>query len=98
MANIRHPNFILGIVAMILGMIAIGFRSNREHSTGDILAIASAVLAFISWVWAIFEVQTTNTLQGTQRMFWRIIVVAIPFVGGLLYHLLHGKKGTIVDS
>jgi drug/metabolite transporter (DMT)-like permease len=97
MANIRHPNFILAVLAIILGIVAIGFRSNRDNSTGDVLNIASAVLAIISWIWSIIEVQTTDTLKGSQRKVWRIAVIAIPFVGGMLYHLMHSKKNTIVD-
>jgi ABC-type xylose transport system permease subunit len=97
MANIKHPNFILAIVAIILGLVSIGFRSNSDNSVGDILSIAAAVLAIVSWIWSIFEVQTTNTLQGSQRKFWRIAVIAIPFAGGIIYHLMHSKRNTIVD-
>ena len=97
MANIRHPNFILGVVAVLFHVIAIGLRANREHGTADVLTIIGAVLMFVSWVWSIFEVQKTDTLEGSQKKFWRIAVVAIPFVGGILYHLLHSKRNTIVD-
>ncbi len=97
MANIKHPNFIVAIVAIILGLMSIGFRSNRENSVGDILSISAAVLAIVSWVWSIFEVQTTSTLQGSQRKIWRIVVVAVPFAGGILYHLMHSRRNSIVD-
>jgi hypothetical protein len=97
MANLRHPNFILGVVAVVLHAIAIGLRVNRNNALADILAIGGAALMLISWVWSIFEVQRTDTLEGSQRKFWRIAVVAIPFVGGMLYHFLHSKRNTIVD-
>lgn len=97
MGNIRHPNFILGIVAVLLHAIAIGFRANRDHHTGDILSITGSVLMLVSWVWSIIEVQRTDTLLGSQKKFWRIAVIAIPFAGGMLYHLLHSKRNTIVD-
>jgi drug/metabolite transporter (DMT)-like permease len=97
MANTRHPNFILGIIAIIAGAAAIGFYANKENSTGSIFIIITAVLGVISWVWSIIEVQKTNTLQGSQKKFWRIAVIAVPFVGGMLYHLLHSKPDTIVD-
>ncbi|HZH63661.1 MAG TPA: hypothetical protein VEY10_02140 [Flavisolibacter sp.] len=97
MANIKHPNFILAIAAIILGLLSIGFRANRNNSVGDILSIVAAGMAIISWIWSIFEVQTTDTLQGSQRKFWRIAVIAIPFAGGILYHLMHSKRNTIVD-
>jgi lipopolysaccharide export LptBFGC system permease protein LptF len=97
MANIRHPNFILGVVAVMFHVIAIGLRANREHNTANVLTIIGAALMLVSWVWSIFEVQKTDTLEGSQKKFWRIAVVAIPFVGGILYHLLHSKRNTIVD-
>lgn len=97
MANIRHPNFILAIIAVLFHVIAIGMRANRHSEAGDILTIIGAVLMFVSWVWSIFEVQKTNSLEGSQKKFWRIAVVAIPFVGGVFYHLLHSKPNTIVD-
>ena len=97
MANIRHPNFLLGIIAVMCHVIAIGLRANRNNSAGDVLTIIGAALMLISWVWAIFEVQNTDSLEGSQKKFWLIAVIAIPFVGGILYHLLHSKRNTIVD-
>ena len=97
MANIRHPNFLLGVVAVLFHVIAIGLRANRNNSAGDVLTIIGAVLMLISWVWSIFEVQNTDTLEGSQKKFWRIAVIAIPFVGGIFYHLLHSKRNTLVD-
>lgn len=82
---------------MLLGIVAIGFRGVRESSVGHWVQIGAALLALISWVWAIIEVQTTDTLEGSQRKVWRIAVIAIPFVGGILYHMLHSKKGQIID-
>lgn len=97
MANLRHPNFILGIVAILLLGVSIAFRNNRESGTGDILWIVTAVLMVISWIWSIIEVAKTDTLEGGQKIVWTIAVVAIPFAGGMLYHWLHSKPNTIVD-
>jgi len=97
MANTRHPNFILGILSIIVGAAAIGFYVRKDSSTADILVFITAIMGVTSWVWSIVEVQRTDTLLGSQKKFWRIIVIAIPFMGGLLYHLLHSKKDTIVD-
>jgi hypothetical protein len=97
MANIRHPNFILGIVAILLHGIALGLRTSRNHQVADILTIVGSVLMLVSWVWSVFEVQKTDTLQGSQKKFWLIAVISIPFAGGMLYHILHSKRNTIVD-
>ena len=97
MANTRHPNFILGILSIIVGAAAIGFYANKDGETGVILIYITALMGVVSWIWSIIEVQKTDTLQGSQKKFWRIAVIAIPFVGGMLYHLLHSKRNTIVD-
>lgn len=97
MANLRHPNFILGIVAIVILVASIAFRNNRENGIGNILVIVTAVLMTISWIWSIIEVSRTNTLEGGQKIVWTIAVVAVPFVGGMLYHWLHSKPNTIVD-
>ncbi|GAA4730950.1 PLDc N-terminal domain-containing protein [Flavisolibacter ginsenosidimutans] len=97
MTNLRHPNFILGLVAIFVLVLSIGFRNNRDNNTGDVLIIISAVLMTVSWIWSIFEVQKTDTLEGGQKVVWLIAVIAIPFVGGMLYHWLHSKRNTIVD-
>jgi uncharacterized membrane protein len=97
MANTRHPNFILGILSIIVGAAAIGFYASRENATADVLVIITAIMGVTSWIWSIFEVQRTDSLLGSQKKFWLIAVIAIPFVGGMLYHLLHSKKDTIID-
>ncbi len=97
MANIRHPNFILGVIAVILLIVSIGFRTSRNNQIADILTIGAFALMLISWIWSIFEVQTTDTLKGSQRKFWSIATIAIPFIGGMLYHMMHSKRNTIVD-
>jgi hypothetical protein len=97
MANIRHPNFILGIIAVLLHVVAIGFRTSRNNEIGDILAIGGFGLMFVSWVWSIIEVIGTDTLAGSQKKFWLIGTIAIPFIGGMFYHMMHSKRNTIVD-
>ncbi len=97
MANTRHPNFLFALLSIIVAGIALGFKSNRYHSIGNALLIVAGVMGVITWVWGIFSVQIAHSLQGSQKKFWRIIVVAIPFFGAMLYYMLHSKRNTIVD-
>ena len=64
MANTRHPNFILGILSIIVGAAAIGFYANKESSTADVLIIITAVMGVVSWVWSIIEVEKTEIPIG----------------------------------
>jgi Mg2+ and Co2+ transporter CorA len=97
MANIRHPLFLTGILALLLHLAALALRTSRNNSVADILTIAGAGLMVVCWVWSIFAVANTGTLQGSQKKFWLIAVIAIPFVGGMLYQIMHSKRNTIVD-
>lgn len=97
MAHLLHPRFLTGILTILIGMVAIGFRANRNNDVGDVLVIIAAILFIVCWIWGIIEVATTDTLEGSQKKFWLIAVIAVPFVGGMLYHMLHSRRNTIVD-
>lgn len=97
MANVRHPLFITAIIAVLLHIAALALRTSRNNEAADYLTLAGAALMVVCWVWAIFVVANTDTLEGSQKKFWLIAVIAIPFVGGILYLLLHSKRNTIVD-
>ncbi len=97
MANIRHPLFITGIASILLHIIAISLRTSANHETADIFAIAGFALMAVCWVWGIIEVASTDTLQGSQKKFWLIATIAIPFVGAMFYHMMHSRRNTIVD-
>ncbi len=96
MANLRHPNVILAFVAILIGVIAIGLYTARKNDTAGILMVIAMILGVIHWIWSIIDVAKTNTLQGSQKKFWLIAVIAIPF-GGTFYYLMHSKRNTIVD-
>jgi hypothetical protein len=97
MGNIRSPRFITGIIALVLHVFAIAFQTGRNHELADIFMIGGFALMFICWIWGIIDVATTDTLQGSQRKFWLIAVIAIPFVGSMFYSVMHSKRNTIVD-
>ena len=96
MANIRHPNFILGAFAVLLGAIALGLRTIYGHETASVLMIIAFGLGIVHWIWSIIDVANTDTLLGSQKKFWLIGVIAIP-IGGMFYYFMHSKRNTIVD-
>lgn len=96
MANIRHPNFILAIAAVVVLIIAIGLQTSGDTTTADILLIAAIAMGGIHWMWSIYDVSKTDTLVGSQKKFWLIAVIAIP-LGGMFYYLMHSKRNTIID-
>ncbi len=96
MANLRHPNLILAVVAVILGAISIALYSARNNQVAGVLMVIAMVLGVIHWIWSIIDVANTTSLQGSLKKFWLIAVIAIP-IGGTFYYLMHSKRNTIVD-
>lgn len=96
MANVRHPNFILALISVIVLLFSIGFHANGNLNTSDVLLIIAIALGGIHWIWSIIDVSKTTTLVGSQKRFWLICVICIP-LGGMFYYLMHSKRNTIVD-
>jgi hypothetical protein len=96
MANLRHPNLILAFVSIIMGVIAIGLYNVHYNNVASVFMIIAMALGVSHWIWSIIDVAKTDTLRGSQKKFWLIGVICIPF-GGMFYYLLHSKRNTIVD-
>ena len=82
-----HPNFVLGLVSLLLLFMGLGFKANG-YNLGDYIWYASIALSAIHWIWAIIDVFSHQTSGSQSRVFWIILVVALPVVGGLLYYIM----------
>jgi len=89
MKNIRHPNFILGIISFVLLFIGIGMRANGLQG-GDYVLGSSFLLGAIHWIWSIVDVFKDYRINSSSenRIIWVILVIIIPPVGGLLYYAM----------
>jgi hypothetical protein len=95
MKNLKKPAFILGIIGALLLFIGLAMKTYNDPN-GNLVLYAGIVLGGIFWIWAISEVIATDTLKPFQKRFWIIIVLSVPVVGGLLYHILHQQRNKIV--
>lgn len=50
----------------------------------------------IFWIWNIIHVSGNDELKGYQKMFWLIIVISVPVMGGFLYLIMHQRRNRIV--
>ena len=94
MKSTSHPNFILGIITILLVLVGIGFKANG-YRYGDYVLIGSTILGGIHWIWGIFDVVGNTDMKPFQKRFWLILVVAVPALGALLFYILHQKSGKI---
>ena len=97
MKNAKHPNFILGIISMLILLIGIGFRANGYQS-GDYIIFGGVFLGAIHYIWSIIDLigRDRDDLRGFQKRFWLIIVVAVPALGSLLFYIMHQQRDKIV--
>jgi len=54
------------------------------------------VAGAIFWIWIIAHVAGNDELRGYQKMFWLIIVISVPVMGGFLYLIMHQRRNRIV--
>src|SRR5947209_3354229 len=87
--NTIHPNLVLGLVTFLTLIFSVVFRASQLNSVGNILFIATLVLGFIHWIWAIINVlkhYRTNKGKEDRTIFWVIFVIIVPPVGGIVYY------------
>lgn len=90
----KHPNFILGVVSLVLLFIGVGVWANGA-SGAYYVWIAAILLGGIHWIWAITDVlrhySTKADAHENINIFWVIMVIIIPPVGGMLYYATQKK-------
>ncbi|AXY78382.1 hypothetical protein D3H65_32255 [Paraflavitalea soli] len=94
MKNLSRPAFILAMIGTAL--ILIGLVAMPHYELGTYVMYAGFLLAGIFWIWAILDVISANDLKYYQKMFWLIVVVSVPVMGGLLFYILHQHANKIV--
>jgi hypothetical protein len=95
MKSIRKPSLIFGLIITVIFFIGF-FMLAGENPNGTILLYAGLVLGGIYWIWSIIAVGATDDLKRYQKTFWLIIVVTVPFLGALLYGILHQNRNKMV--
>lgn len=94
MKTLTRPAFTLAMVGTAL--ILIGLVAMPHYEIGIYIMYAGFLLAGIFWLWAIWDVIAADNLRYFQKVFWLIIVVSVPVMGGLLFYLMHQRANKIV--
>jgi hypothetical protein len=91
MKNMKNPNFILGIVSIVLIFIGIGLKANGYRAS-DVVLIGGVILGGIHWIWSITDVVKTLGINSRSGMFWLILVIVVPPLGGLFFYMMRSKQ------
>lgn len=94
MKNLKQPAFIVGLITILLFIIGIGARS-YGYRMGDYITIGATVLGGITWVLSVINVISRHDLKPFQKRFWLIAVIAAPFIGGMLFFIMHQKANRL---
>jgi hypothetical protein len=87
MKQYTHPNFILGLVSLLLLFVGVGaYRSGS--SSGTWIWYVAIAMGAVHWIWSIIDVFRHQNLASQSRVLWGILVIAIPPIGGLLYYAM----------
>ena len=89
--NTHHPSFIIGMLSFVLLLASVAFRAN-DFGSADHFMLASIILGGIHWVWSVIDVFKNYDLDPGSRIFWIVVVMLIPPVGGMLFYLMKRKK------
>jgi Zn-dependent membrane protease YugP len=92
--NLKHPNFIIGLLSFVLFLLGIVLRGNG-YVQGDIVILSAVVLGAVHWIWSIITVITGYDLSPESKTFWLILVMLVPPVGGMLYYMMKRKNISI---
>ena len=46
------------------------------------------LLGFLIWVWALIHMLTNQSLQGTDKIVWVLVIIFLNVLGAILYFLL----------
>lgn len=95
MNNLKHPNFILAIISIIILLFGIGFRATG-YAFGDYIIGFAILLGAIHWIWAIVDVIKRADMRPYQKRFWLIAVIACPVLGGMLFYTMHQERNKII--
>ena len=94
MKNLKRPSFLTFVAGVILMFLGLAIKTNGNRG-GDYIMYGGFALIGLFWLWSISIVLTAPDMKPFQKRFWMIAVIAVPVLGGLVFHIMHNKAGRI---
>lgn len=91
--KIRFPIFV-ALVGVVVSMV--GLALQNKYNKGESLTYGGLLFLGVFWIWSIYDVASAHDMRMYQKMFWLIITISVPAMGGLLFYLMHQKPNRIV--
>ena len=89
--NMSHPSFIIGATSFLLLILGVVFKGNGFR-IGNYVILSGIILGGIHWIWSSIDVFTNKNMNSESRMFWMILVMLIPPIGGMAYYMMRSKN------
>lgn len=86
-----HPSFIIGATSFLLLILGVVVKGNG-FPIGNYVILSGIILGGIHWLWSSIDVFTNKSMNSESRMFWMILVMLIPPVGGMVYYMMRSKN------
>lgn len=88
---IRHPSFQLAATAVIILIVSIFFRANK-NILADLFLIAAILLVGINWIIILRLIMRHPFLDKQAKLFWMVFVLLIPAIGSIIYLVMEDRK------
>ena len=82
-------------LSILFGLLSLLVKS-PEHVLNNELLVFSILFAGIFSFGVAIGISKNTELGSNQKLFWLILAVALPFLGAIIYQLMHQPDKTIV--
>jgi len=59
-----------------------------------LIGLVLVALSFAFWIWMLVDCLTNNSLRGTDKLVWLLVIFFLHFVGALIYYFV-GKQRAV---
>ena len=87
----RLPLLLIAVFLLALAGSMIFFwiaYATAPDSFLPLVFLGVVILGFFIWIWALIHMLTNQTLQGTEKIVWAIVIVFLNVLGAILYFLV----------
>lgn len=90
--NMKHPNFILGLISYILLLVGVVVLA-ANPVVGRPLIVSAFIAGAIHWALTMVTIVRDKNLDDDRsRHFWFAITLMVPPIGGMLYYMVDGRR------